>query len=224
MTYDELKDEVCAAVPMNNRDKAGAAINRAAKRIAYTIPFAVKTGTLTFATSKAVYDFSSDFTITDLGRVLSINRNDSVRTPVLELLEPETIIGLTASGYTGLTRSYSIEGDDEVRFYPWPIVNNSLTMVYVQAYTNMSAGSDTPDTWIDPQFQDAITFLAASRLCVREDIQKVRYFKDLYREEMDDYSFWMKRRQGGSLSRIIVGYPGNFSQPPHDPSTYLRGA
>ena len=223
MTFDELIDEVCAAVPMNNRTKAGAAINRAAKHIGYTIPYGVKVGTLTFATSKAVYDFSTDFSISDLGRVLSINRNDSVRSPVLELLEPETIIGMGAAGFTGLTTAYSIEGDDKVRFYPFPIINNVLTLVYLISYVDMASATDTPNLYVDPSHHDAITYLAASRLAVRENIQKVRLLKDLYLEELAEYRKWMRTRQGTSFSRIVVGYPGNLNLPFHDNSIYVRG-
>jgi hypothetical protein len=219
MTFEELIDEVCAAVPINDRVKAGAAVNRAANFISMTIPFNVTISTETFATSKEAYTFGADFGITDFGRMLSVNRLDSIRSPILEAKDPETIIGMNASNTTGLLQAYSIEGTGRIRFYPWPEVGSGVVFVYAPKGADMSADSDTP-SGIEEEFHDAIVYYASSKLALREDVNKVRAFKELFNEEMAEYRKWMRTRQGGAYSSLEVGYPGRSLFYTHRNDTY----
>jgi hypothetical protein len=210
MTYDEMIDEICAAVPMNNRTIAATAGKHAFQHISNLVPYIIVTSDETFATSEAVYDLNADFSISDFGRLLSVNRVDAIRSPIMELKEPETIIQMNASNNTGLLTAYAMEGSTKIRFYPWPEIGSQISFRYAARPDPTFSGSTEP-TNVHPDFHHTVVFLAASRLAIRESPNKVTAIRQLYETEMAEYRKWMRTRQGDSFSALEVGYPGSFN-------------
>ena len=220
--FGELVNDVMAFAPTNDRSLARRQVNAAARQISQRIPLKQTVVSKTFATSKARYSLATDFTITDIGRLLAINRTDNIRNPTIEHLDMEEIIARQVSGSIGLITGYGRSGDT-IAFSPLPAEDDIIVFTYVPYITDLTSDSADYDDYIMSEFSDAIAVLAASKIAPRESVTKARELRAWYNDLVTDYwKAWMGQG-GGMMTRLIVGYPTGGKMPFHDPSTYVSG-
>lgn len=215
-TFAELTDDVMKYAKSGDSAASARMLNDAVRHISMLVPYNITVATLTAATSKARYSFSSDFSINNLGVIRSIQRNDTIRNPVLEYIDPSILLGAQQSASVGSPRYYSQPDKDNIFFWPYPAVGQTFTMYYVADYVDQVEGSaaDGTSTFVDSSFQDLVVFRAASRLAVMESVELSIQLWNMYKELLNDYRIWFNTR-GGGPGRLFVGYPQGALVPYH---------
>lgn len=228
-TFLELQDRTLDGSKrdgLSNRTEIQSLINQVYLELYLLLRPKITQVTKTLVLNDDTYSIASDWSLTDVQDIRHIVITDSVTAQnyVLESATPDYVLLLkqTQSTSGGSMIYYSLDGLDQVTFYPAPSsTTTQCTISYIARPALLSSSSDVPVD-IPVEFHDVIALGAIARAVRVQNPTYYNLYYQAYHQGINDIRKWKNRFDNSSSRRVLVKgsrAPGF----PHDNSTYYSG-
>lgn len=223
-TFKELQDRVLDGskrAGLTDLTEVKSLINQVMLNMGALVRPTITVVTKTLTVDDPDYSIGTDWLLTDVVAIRHIGITDSGtgQNYLLEQVAPEYVLLMrqTQSTSGGQMNLYSLEGLDNVSFWPAPSTTTTLaTITYVARRTVLVADGDIPGG-IPVEFHDTIVLGALARALRVWSPERARAYAMDYKQGILEYRQWKNRYGGAWMAKAIVkGSRSNRPGPSND--------
>lgn len=220
-TYLQIRTDAQAMALSSDDTTASRIANEVYAEVVAAAKINPKIATKDLSAGQQEYDVATDWLLPNLQSIdyLLYYAPGATTYDVLERTDLGDVLERNRGFGYGYVQGYAMRNRTKIVLEPIPQGNDSVTIYYQDAPTDMSADGDEPSL-IDPQWQYLVTWGTAARLAQAEGPDLAMQLEAQFRAKLVEFTQWVEKRQGMVQRRIRWGY---HSRPVrHDRSQDIR--